>query len=98
MCKIGLVLPGNFTRLAGHHAFGHAWFDAAKAGFPRPDYITGSSAGAIAAADIAHWNEAHFRKTEEILLNLKKKDFAGLNPRLKRSGAMAALTSMGLLL
>lgn len=97
MPKIGLVLPGNFTRLAGHHAFGHAWFEASCEGFPRPDYITGSSAGAIAAANIAHWNEAHFRKTEELLLKLRRSDFMGMNPRLKRSGIMTALASMALL-
>lgn len=98
MTKIGLVLPGNFARLAGHHAFGHAWYEASLKGFPKPDYITGSSAGAIAAANIGHWDEDHFRKTEEMLLGLSKQDFVSLNPKVKKAGAITALASLGLLL
>ena len=89
--KIGVVAPGHFKRLGAEIAFLHAWFHASQKGFPAPDYIGGVSAGGIAAACAAQWTEEDFKRTEEILLDLKRSDFYSINPELKLQAILAIL-------
>ncbi|MBI2068665.1 MAG: patatin-like phospholipase family protein [Candidatus Yanofskybacteria bacterium] len=96
--KVGIVAPGHFKRLAAEFAFLHAYYEACQKGFPLPDYMTGVSAGGIAVACAAQWTEADFVRTEEILLNLKRKHFYGINPKLEVLGGLAAVAALGTML
>lgn len=95
MKKVGIVAPGHFKRLAAEVGFFHAYHEACQKGFPVPDYMAGVSAGGIAVACASQWTESDFKRTEEILLNLKRKDFYGINPRLEFLGGLAAIAALG---
>src|SRR3989344_5972267 len=98
MGKVGIVAPGHFKRLAAEVGFLHAYYEACQMGFPMPEYMTGVSAGGIAIACAAQWTEQDFIRTEEILLNLKRKHFYGINPRLEVLGGLAAVAALGSIL
>lgn len=98
MAKVGIVAPGHFKRLAAEVGFLHGYYEACQKGFPLPDYMTGISAGGIAVACAAQWTEPDFRRTEEILLDLKRKHFYGINPRLEILGGLAGLAALGVML
>ena len=98
MFKVGIVAPGHFKRLAAEVGFLHAYYEACQKGFPLPDYMTGVSAGGIAIACAAQWTEDDFRRTEEILLGLKRKHFYGINPKLEVIGGLAGLAALGVML
>ena len=78
--------------------FLHAYYEACQKGFPLPDYMTGISAGGIAIACAAQWTEPDFRRTEEVLLNLKRKDFYSINRKLEVLGILAAMAVLGTML
>lgn len=98
MKKIGIVAPGHFKRLAAEVGFLHGYYEACQKGFPVPDYMTGVSAGGIAVACAAQWTESDFKRTEEILLNLRRKHFYGINPKLEVLGGLAAVAVLGVML
>ena len=82
--KLGIVASGHFKRLGAQIGFLHAMFDEhCENGFLKPDYMAGVSAGGIAVACAAQDNEEDFEKTEEVLVNLRGRDFYGINPDLK---------------
>src|SRR3989344_4061790 len=71
--KVALVLSSGFKRLAPHVGALRAYFEAEKAGkVPRPHFITGASAGAIASAACLPWNDKNFEKITDAIINLKK--------------------------
>ena len=96
--KIGIVAPGHFKRLAAEFGFIHGYFQECQKGFPIPDYMAGVSAGGITVACAAQWTEADFRRTEEILLNLKREHFYGINPKLEVLGGLAVVAALATLL
>ena len=98
MLKVGIVAPGHFKRLAAEVGFLHGYYEACQKGFPLPDYMTGVSAGGIAVACAAQWTEADFIRTEKLLLNLKRKHFYGINPKLEVLGGLAAVAALGTML
>lgn len=98
MSVVGIVAPGHFKRLAAEVGFLHGYYEACQKGFPLPDYMTGVSAGGIAIACAAQWTEADFVRTEEILLNLKRKHFYSINPKLEVLGGLAGLAALGIML
>ncbi len=98
MKRVGIVAPGHFKRLAAEVGFLHAYYEACQNGFPVPEYMTGVSAGGIAVACAAQWTEPDFKRTEEILLGLKRKDFYGINPKLEVLGGLAGVAALGSLL
>ncbi len=98
MHRVGIVAPGHFKRLAAEVGFLHGYFEACQKGFPIPEYMTGVSAGGIAVACAAQWTEPDFRRTEEVLLNLKRKHFYGINPKLEVLGGLVGLAALGTML
>ena len=98
MKRVGIVAPGHFKRLAAEVGFLHGYYEACQKGFPVPEYMTGVSAGGIAIACAAQWTEPDFRRTEELLLNLKRKHFYGINPKLEVLGGLAGVAALGSLL
>lgn len=98
MKRVGIVAPGHFKRLAAEVGFLHGYYEACQNGFPVPEYMTGVSAGGIAVAAAAQWTEADFKRTEETLINLKRGDFYGINPKLGLRGGLAGLAALGVML
>lgn len=104
MVKVGIVAPGHVKRLAAEVGFLHGLYEACQAGsLPSPSedmdlFMTGVSAGGIAVACAAQWTEADFKRTEEILLNLKGEHFYGINPKLGVLGGLAAVAALGVML
>src|SRR3989344_7854930 len=98
MSKVGIVAPGHFKRMAAEVGFLHGYYEACQKGFPVPDYMTGVSAGGIAVACAAQWTEADFRRTEELMLDLQRKHFYSINPKLEILGGLAALAALGVML
>lgn len=98
MKRVGIVVPGHFKRLAAEVGFLHGYYEACQRGFPLPEYMTGVSAGGIAVACAAQWTEHDFRRTEELLLNLKRNDFYSINPKLEVLGGLAGVAALGSLL
>ena len=95
MGKVGIVAPCHFKRLAAEVGFLHAYHEACQKGFPVPDYMAGVSAGGIAVACASQWTERDFKRTEELLLNLKRKHFYSVNPTLEVLGGLAAIAALG---
>src|SRR3989338_3745395 len=93
--KVGFVCCSGFKRL---HAFGGAfyrYFKAEKGGqVPRPYFITGASAGAIASAVYLPWTEENFTKATKAIMSLKKKDIYNFSHWLELYGAMSLGESM----
>ncbi len=98
MKKIGIVAPGHFKRLAAEVGFLHAYYDACQSGFPEPEYMTGVSAGGLAIACASQWTEPDFKRTEEVLLALKRKHFYSINPQLEVLGGLTAFAALGSIL
>jgi len=98
MNRVGIVVPGHFKRLAAEVGFLHGYYEACQKGFPLPEYMTGVSAGGIAIACAAQWTEPDFIRTEELLLNLKRKHFYSINPKLEVLGGLAGVAALGSLL
>lgn len=95
MKRIGIVAPGHFKRLAAEVGFLHAYYEACQKKFPAPEYMTGVSAGGLAIACASQWTDLDFKRTEEVLLNLKRKHFYAVNSKLKVLGELTAVTALG---
>ncbi len=95
MNRVGIVAPGHFKRLAAEVGFLHGYYEACQKGFPVPEYMTGVSAGGIAIACAAQWTEPDFKRIEEVLINLRRKDFYTINPKLEFLGGLAAVAALG---
>lgn len=71
--KVAIVACSGFKRLPAHIGSYRFYFEAEKAGrVPRPYFITGASAGAIASAAVSPWNDSNFEKITHTIINLKK--------------------------
>lgn len=97
MNKTGLVYAGNFPRLTAHTGFGHGWFNRwMKGDLPPIDYLIGVSSGALAGSIITQWDEDDIINGEEILIYLKRGQFASLNPKIRNSGGLALATTLAI--
>lgn len=100
MQEWALCLPGTFPRLGPHTAALHALHVAFKTGLLKkePSFISTSSVAAIPASIAIQRSEERFVLAEEMLINLRKRQFVSLNPGLKRRGAIDFISILGLLL
>lgn len=97
MRKTGVIYAGNFPRLTAHTGFGHGWFDRCIRGdLPPIDYLVGISSGALAGSIVTQWDEDGIRNGEEILIYLKRGQFASLNPKIRNSGGLALATTLAI--
>ncbi len=99
MQKWALSLPGTFPRLGPHTGALHALHVAYKQGLleSEPAFISTSSVAAIPASVALERSEEKFVMTEEMEINLRKRDFVSLNPKLRKSAAIDFLSILGLL-
>ena len=96
---IGIVAPGHFKRLGAQFGFLRAMFEENKKNnFPKPDFMTGVSAGAVAIACAAQDTEEDLVRTDKTLEDLRGKNFYDINPELKIFGGLLSLISLGVLL
>lgn len=72
----------------------HAWY---LSGFPPPGYICTSSAGSIVGSVAVQWHEPTFQEVGELIINLRKKQFASLNPKIRNQGILTILATLGML-
>ena len=76
---IGIVAPGHFKRLGAQFGFLRAMFEENKKNnFPKPDFMTAVSAGAVAIACAAQDTEEDFVRTDKTLEDLRGKNYQGL--------------------
>lgn len=87
--RVGMMLPGEFRRLAPHQGALQAWHDS---GLPKPTRIVGGSAGAIMGVACAPWNEKNFRHVHEVIANLRARDIFSVPMEHKISAVLAAGT------
>lgn len=86
-------LPGSIVRLPLHEGSLKAYFDL---GFPRPDEILASSAGAMAGSSIIGWNEGEFRKARQVIGDLSPDQVFSFRRKLKVKLAALGITTIGL--
>ncbi len=99
MEKYAITAPGSFSRLAPLVGTFHALHDASERGLiSPPDFISTSSASGIAASVAIQRSEAKFIEIEELLINLRKSQFASLNPKIRNRGVLTIAATLGLLL
>lgn len=92
--KVALVHSSGFKRLPAHIGADRAYFDAEKAGLvPRPYFITGASAGAIASAVCLPWTEKNFQEIYDAIINLKKSDIYSWRHWTEFCGALSLAES-----
>ena len=72
----------------------HAW---CLSDLPPPSYVCTSSAGGIVGAVTAQWHEPAFREIGELMINLRKRDFVGINPKIRNHGILTILATLGML-
>lgn len=98
MKGLAVCLPGGFSGMPAHMGALHEWFTAAdEKGFPRPEYICTSSAGGIAGSISLQDAEAR-KKAQLLMISLRKKDFARLNPEIKNRGIVTIASTLGVLI
>ncbi len=95
-----LCLSGTFSRLAPHTGALHACYEAFTQGLliREPSYICTSSVAAIPASVAIQRSEELFKATEEMIINLRKRDFVSIHPDLKKKGAVDLVSMLALLL
>lgn len=100
MREWALCLPGTFPRLGPHTGALHALHVAFKQGLleREPAFISTSSVAAIPATIALQRSEERFVLAEEMEINLRKRDFVSLNPKLKKNATIDFVSILGLLL
>lgn len=95
MKGLASCLTGGFSGMPAHLGAMHAWHSS---NLPPPEYICASSAGGIVGAITAQWDETHFRRAGDLMLKLRKKDFASLNPQIRNQGILTILSTLAMLI
>lgn len=98
MNDLAFVFLGGFSRLGPNFGVMKACRQASEVGFIPPDYAVGSSAANIDLLIASQWDRHSYEVAEEMMVNLKRKHFASLNPRLKRRLFLELLATTALLL
>ena len=94
-----ITAPGNFSRLAPLMGTFHAFLNASEKGdLPPPAFISTSSASGIAASIAVQRSEEKQVRAEEMIINLKKKQFASLNPEIRNKGTLTVAATLAMLL
>lgn len=86
-------LPGSIGRLPLHVGALKAWFDF---GFPRPDEIIASSAGAMAGSSVIGWNSDSFNRAVKIIGNLSPNKIFSYKRGLKVKLSALGIATFGL--
>ena len=94
MKEIAVCLSGGFSGMPAHLGAMHTW---CLSGLPPPGYICGSSAGNIAGSVAVQWHEPTFEDVGKMMVNLRKRQFASLNPRIRNQGILTILATLGML-
>ncbi len=100
MKEWALCLPGTFPRLGPHAGALHALRNAKNNGLLEsdPSFITTSSVAFIPASIYVQGSEDEHVAFEKRLLSLRKSDFVGIHPDLKKKAAIDFLSIASLLL
>lgn len=95
-----ISLAGTFARLGPHTGALHAFHMASKRGLleKEPAFISTSSVAAIPATVALQRSEERFVLAEEMEINLRKRDFVSLNPKLKKNATIDFVSILAILL
>ena len=93
-------LPGTFPRLGPHAGALHALRNASSRGLLEkdPSFVSTSSVAFIPASIYLQGSEEEHTKFEEKLIYLRKRQFVGLHPDLKKKAFVDFLSIAGLLI
>lgn len=94
MKELAACLSGGFPCIPAHLGAMTSWI---QSGLDPPGYICGSSSGGIIGSVAVQWDEEIMKEMCQLTINLKKRQFASLHPKIRNRGIGTILATSGML-